>query len=272
MAIGAATLAGVLDGDLYVLNGTVALANNCTINGDIYADGNVTSNSASWHINARPSSESTGSITTNGYVTFSSNGGTSVAGAITAEGDITLSDNGTDTGTVGGGLTSNHNISVGSSWTTGTQTPNFPTDPVFNPTLEWLRAATQWIDLPASASWGTRQTGVCTMTPAQLVTLMATAGGPLVIDLTPCPNNAAPFTGAKLALSISNTTIQRDVVVLSPAGKKLEVALGRDGRWERPSVVPRPRRHGRTTTCRPAATATPRTSSTSADRLPLICE
>ena len=125
-----------------------------------------------------------------------------------------------------GALTSNHNIAVGSSWTTGTQTPNIPTDPVFNPTLEWLRAATQWIDLPASASWGTRQTGVCTMTPAQLITLMATAGGPLVIDLTPCPNNATPFTGAKLALSISNMTLRRDVVVLSPAGKKLEVALG----------------------------------------------
>lgn len=214
---------GLLDGDLYVLTGTVSISTGCVINGDINANGNVTSNGNDWHVNARPSSESTGSINTNGLVSLPSTGSNSVAGNIHAKGDVTLDGGGS--GTVTGTVTSRNAVNVNSSWVTGTRFPGSSADPVFVPTLAWLMAATQWIDLPASASWGTREPNVCTKTAAQLVSLISASGGPLVLDLTPCASNAAPFTGQKLALLFNNVTVNRDVVILSPANKKLEVKL-----------------------------------------------
>ena len=214
---------GLLDGDLYVLTGTVSISTGCRINGDVYANGNVTSNGNNWRIDARPSSESTGSITTNGLVSLPSTGSNSVAGNIHARGDVTLDGGGT--GVVGGSVTSRNAVNANASWTTGTQVPNSPSDPVFVPTLAWLMAATQWIDLPASASWGTREPNVCTKTAAQLVSLISVSGGPLVLDLTPCSNGAAPFTGQTLDLAMTNLTVNRDVVILSPANKRLKVNI-----------------------------------------------
>lgn len=214
---------GILDGDLYVLTGTVSLANGCVINGDIYSNGKVTSNSQSWHINPRPSSQSTGSVTTNGLVNLDSTGGTSIAGSINAKGDVTLGGNGT--GTVGGTVTSTNALpNVNSSWVTGAQSKSL-TDPVFTPTLAWLLAATQWIDLDASASWGSRYPTTCSMDSAELIAQISTAGPPLVVDFTPCPNNAPLFNGQNLGITIPNITVARDVVILSPAGKKFSVSL-----------------------------------------------
>ncbi len=216
---------GILDGDLYVLTGTVSISNGCTINGDIWANGNVTSTSNNWHINPGigVGNESTGSVTTNGLVDFTSNGGNCVSGSISAVGDVLLSGN--DIGTVGGTVTSRNDIDANESWTTGTQTENSLTDPVFVPTLEWLRAATQWIDIDAASSWGSRHPGTCSLSSAQLITLLETAGTPLVLDYTPCPNSATLFSGQKLVINVPNITLRRDVTILSPAGKKLEVSL-----------------------------------------------
>lgn len=203
---------GILDGDLYVLQGTTTFSNNCTVNGDIWSAGNVTSSSQNVKVN--------GDITTNGYVSMSSNGGALVDGSMFAKGNITLSNQGSSTASVTGGLTSRNTISVDNKWTvTGTQTPNSPTDPVFDPTLAWLMAATKWIDLD-NAGWGTKYTAtnVCTLSDAAIGTLISTAGTPLVLDYTSCGNGA-------VKLDLGNMTPKRDAVVIAKPGVRMEINL-----------------------------------------------
>lgn len=217
---------GILDGDLYVLQGTVNFANNCQVNGDIWSDGNVTSNSQAVKVR--------GDITTNGYVDISSNGGALLDGFINAKGNITLSDQGSTQASVTGSLTSRNSISVGSLWTApGTRTPNSPTDPVFEPTLEWLKAATKWIDLD-NTQWGTpySATNVCNLiktnpTPNPTIKqLVETPGSRLVLDFTGCGNSAVD-------ISFGNITPQRDVVMIAKPGVRMLVnvngTIGDDG-------------------------------------------
>ena len=64
---------GMLTGDLYVLERHRHPQHGCVINGDIYANGNVASTSQNWHVRARGTT-SAGNITTNGTVSFDSNG------------------------------------------------------------------------------------------------------------------------------------------------------------------------------------------------------
>lgn len=208
-------IGGLLDGDLYVLGGTTNFANNCTINGDVWSDGNVTSNSQAITVN--------GDITTNGYVAISSNGGAAINGSISSKGNLTLSDQGSAGAQVTGTLTSRNAISVGGQWTApGVQTPNSGTDPVFEPTLEWLRAATKWIDLD-NTGWGTKYTAtnVCNLLKNNpnptIASLISTAGAPLVLDFTSC-------SGA-VDISLSNLTVRRDVVMIAKPTERLLASL-----------------------------------------------
>ncbi|WP_127475542.1 hypothetical protein [Microbacterium sulfonylureivorans] len=215
---------GILDGDLYVLQGDTNFANNCQVNGDIWSNGNVTSNSQAIKVR--------GDITTNGYVDISSNGGALIDGFVTAKGNLTLSDQGSTQASVTGNLTSRNSISVGSKWTApGTRTPNSPTDPVFEPTLEWLRAATKWIDLD-NTGWGTvySATNVCNLirnNPNPTIKqLVETPGSRLVLDFTGCGNGAVDIT-------LGNVTPVRDVVMIAKPSVRLLVdvngTVGDDG-------------------------------------------
>jgi hypothetical protein len=215
------TQGALLTGDLYVLNGTVGFSNNCRVEGDIWASGNVESNSQTIAI--------TGSITTNGFVSLSSNGGATVGKDISAGGNVTLSDQGSSTATVGGNVTSKNTITTGSSWTvSGTQTPNGP-DPVFDPTLAWLKAATQWIDFTSSTNWGTKYTAtsVCNLVknnPNPTITsLLETPGAPLVLDFSSCTGSGSSAFAVDVALS--NLSLQRDAVIIAGSSASMSVNL-----------------------------------------------
>lgn len=208
-------IGGTITGDLYVLDGTTSFSNNCTVNGDIWSNGNVSNNSQAVTVN--------GDITTNGYASLTANGNTRVDGFISAKGNITLSNQGSSSAQVTGALTSQNSISVGSDWTVGgAQTPNSPTPPVFEPTLEWLKAATKWIDLD-NTGWGTKYTAtnVCNLiknNPSPTIgSLVATTGGPLVLDFTSC-------NGA-VNISLSNITVRRDVVMIAKPNERINVSV-----------------------------------------------
>lgn len=208
---------GILDGDLYVLQGAVNFANNCQVNGDIWANGNVTSNSQAIKVR--------GDITTNGYVDISSNGGALVDGFISSKGDLTLKNQGNDVGSVTGNLTSRNAISVGDKWTApGTKTQNSPTDPVFEPTLAWLKAATKWIDLD-NTGWGTAYSAatVCSLLSdmSALKTLLQTSGSRLVLDFTTCGGNGNP----SVSISFGNVDLKRDVVMIAKPSAVFSVQL-----------------------------------------------
>ena len=209
----ACNIDGTLTGDLYVLDGTTSFSNNCTVNGDIWSNGNVSNTSQAVTIN--------GDITTNGFASLTANGNTRVDGFINAKGDITLSNQGSSAAEVTGNLTSRNAINVGSDWTVGgTQTPNSPTDPVFEPTLAWLKAATKWIDLD-NTGWGTKYTAtnVCNSIKNNpnptLNSLVSVAGPPLVLDFTSC-NGAVD-------IALSGITVRRDVVMIGKPTERMNV-------------------------------------------------
>lgn len=218
---------GTLTGDLYVLNGNVSLSNNCIVNGDIWASGNVSSNSQSWQVNPRSGSTSAGNITANGAVSFDSNGNPKVGGFISAKGNVKLNATGGGTGTVGGSVTSKGTATVDSpAWTTGAVTSGSPSDPVFDPTLEWLRAATKWIDLDGASSWGTSAAINCNSdlqnansATAKVKPLLSAATTPLVLNFSACTKDV------KLDLT-GSVPVTRNVVVVSPKEQLLDVTLG----------------------------------------------
>ncbi|WP_133544368.1 hypothetical protein [Microbacterium sp. BK668] len=218
---------GTLTGDLYVLNGTVSLSNDCVVNGDIYASGNVSSNSQSWKVKARSGSTSAGNITTNGTVSFDANGNPTVAGYISAKGNIKLNATGGGSASVGGTVTTKGTAIVDSpAWTTGAVTQGSPSDPVFDPTLEWLRAATKWIDLDGASSWGTSAAINCASdlqnansATAKVKPLLSAGTTPLVLNFSACTKDV------KLDLT-GSVPVTRNVVVVTPKDQLLDVTLG----------------------------------------------
>lgn len=219
------TVDGTLDGDLYVLSGTVSMSNNCTIKGDIWSAGAVSSNSTGWKVTANARTGAHGDITTNGYVSFNSNGDPAVAGSISAKGTVTLKDAGSGAGKVGGTVTSMVGATVDTpAWTTGTITQNTGAAPTFVPPLDWLLQATKWLDLNNTSGWGTITPGDCSKlqnsgTASPYVTGLVGAGTtPLVLD----------FTGCTKAMDIkltSSAKLTRDVTIIVPPGQRMLVDL-----------------------------------------------
>ncbi|WP_345802272.1 hypothetical protein AAIB33_04025 [Microbacterium sp. AZCO] len=213
-------VSGILDGDLYVLSGNVSFSKQCTVNGDIWSNGNVTNNSQQVTI--------TGSVTTNGFASFTANGGTKIGKNISAKGQVTLSNQGSDVGTVGGSISSRNSVTVGSNWTvTGPVTQNSTTDPVFDPTLAWLKAATKWIDLD-NTGWGTKYTAtnVCDLiknNPSPTITsLLEAAGTRLVFDFTSCSLGNG---NESVTIALGNVNLARDAVFIVKPTTTLTVNL-----------------------------------------------
>lgn len=225
---------GTLTGDLYVLSGTVTLSTGCVINGDIYANGNVASTSQDWHVKAR-GTISAGNVTTNGTVSLDSNGGASIAGLISAKGQIKLNQTGVGTATVGGTVTSTLGAAgtivdvaadTGSpGWITGAVTAAAGALPVFDPTLDWLKAATKWIDLDGGSGWGTPTPTSCSdlqnenSLTAIVKPLLGAGTTPLVLNYSSCNKDV------KLDLT-GSVPVTRDVVVIAPKDQLLDVTLG----------------------------------------------
>ncbi|MDW4572235.1 hypothetical protein R8Z57_05515 [Microbacterium sp. M3] len=214
-----------LTGDLYVLRGNVEFSNDCTLQGDIWSDGYVKNGSKNVTV--------TGSITTNGYVALTANGATSVGKDINARGDVDLTDQGNNAATVGGNITSRGDIDTGGNWTvTGTQSELVPGyAPTFEPTLDWLRAATKWIDLSNASNWGTAYSGACDLfknnPPTTITNLLQTAGSKLVLDLTACSSKNGNGQES-FKIELDNVDLQRDAVIIVKPSAIMNVSLKGD--------------------------------------------
>lgn len=203
---------GTLNGDLYVLEGSVSLSNDCTINGNVWSEGDVTSNSKTVTIN--------GHITTNGGVQISANGGAAIDGSITAKGAVALTNQGSADAQVTGDITSRGTITAESRWTvSGAQTPESISDPVFEPSLDWLRSASRWIDLD-NTDWGQpyTETDVCSLSNASIASLVSIDGEPLVLDFTTCD-------AGTVDVDLSSVIVGRDVVMIAAPSAKLNASV-----------------------------------------------
>ncbi len=154
---------GTLDGDLYVTRGKATFSRDCTVYGDVWTYGNV--DGSAQRINISGNVKAGGVNATGGTVSadvkFTSNGtviGTAAnpdTGAIEATGNIDLTDTGSTDGHVWGGLTAGGTITVGSKWIldpSPTPSPSTPPPP-FEPTLEFIRSITAWMDLDEASDW-----------------------------------------------------------------------------------------------------------------------
>ncbi len=217
---------GTLTGDLYVLAGYTKFSTDCTIQGDVWSSGYVENGSKNAQIS--------GSITTNGYVSLSANGATSVGKDINAKGQVTLSNQGNNTASVGGTIKSAQTPSVGTKWTVGgVSNPTIAAipgyTPTFEPTLDWLKAATKWIDLNNASNWGASPS-TNYPTPCNLLAnnanptfkqVLETAGNRVVFDFTNCGGNGQ----VTIDIALANAALVRDAVFIVKAGAKMKVAL-----------------------------------------------
>lgn len=208
--------AGTINGDLYVVSGNAGFSSGCTVNGNVYVSGNVDLSSQNIKI--------TGSIQAGGNVTGSSNGvtvgdGAAGDGNISAGGSVTLSNTGSTLGKVTGSITAASTITVGSQWTvTGTKSPNTAFTP-FNPTMAWVYSATAWVDLDASSNWNPSvSVNPCSLTNAQVTSLLSAATTSLMLDYTQCSGNRADIT-------LNAGSITRDAVFIVPTAARMNVSI-----------------------------------------------
>lgn len=218
--------AGTLTGDLYVLVGYTKFSKDCVIEGDVWSNGYVQNGSQSAAI--------TGSITSNGYVSLTANGSTSVGKDVNAQGQVTLTNQGNNPASVAGTINSRYAPIVGTKWTVGgvanptiAAIPGYT--PTFEPTLEWLKAATKWIDLNNSSNWGASPSTTYS-TPCGLLgnspsttfqSLLETTGNRLVLDFTNCGGNGQ----VTIDIAIANAALARDAVFIVKPSAKMKVAL-----------------------------------------------
>jgi len=219
------TVGGTLDGDLYVLSGTVAMSNDCTIKGDIWAAGSVSSNSTGWKVTANSRTGAHGDITTNSYVSLDSNGDPLIEGRIAAKEQIDLRAAGGGHGKVGGTVTSKVSADVDPlGWTTGEVPEPTGVDPTFVPPLDWLLQATKWLDLDNTSGWGAITAGDCNAlknsadASTYISALLGADTAPLVVDFTGCAK------AVTLELTAS-ANVTRDAVILVAPGQRMSVML-----------------------------------------------
>ncbi|GAA2883362.1 polymer-forming cytoskeletal protein [Microbacterium esteraromaticum] len=213
---------GTINGDLYVTNGSVNLSRDCTVNGSIWAHENV--NGASQLVKV------TGEVRAAGNITFTSNGSvlgkappTPVgSGNLLAGGSIDLTNTGATDGRVYGNVSATGSINVGSKWVvSGSQTTAAPS-PVFDPTLAFIKSVTSWIDLDETSSWNVAPVSACTKTSAEIISLLSTGPTtPIALDYRGCSSVSTDIT----LTGPSSVALNKDVVFLAPAGKRMNLTL-----------------------------------------------
>jgi len=225
---------GTINGDLYVVEGNMSLSKDCTINGSAYVFGTAKSNSQSAKV--------TGLLKTGGDVEFTSNGNSQVGspavapatgpgtGGIESSGNINLTGN-SGAGRAYGIIRTNKAFSKSGNWTVSGTPEQGPTVtiPDFDPALSVVKKLTAWIDLDGSSLWNALPpsatnppaTNVCTMTAAQLTTLLSTASSDrTIIDYRLCTG-----FGNHVYVTINSVTVRRDVVFIFPATKRMDVSF-----------------------------------------------
>lgn len=222
---------GTLDGDLYVTRGSATFSRDCTVIGDVWTYGDVDGSSQRINITGNVKA---GGITSTGStfiadVTFTSNGtviGTEAdaeTGAIEATGDIDLTNTGSTDGHGWGDLTAGGTITVGNKWVidpTATRSPSTMPAP-FDPSLEFIREITAWIDLDQASDWGTTPIVGCGLSSGALIALLG--GGdtdPIALDYTSCGSPNIDIT-----LPSGNHTLTRDAVFILPPTKVANIRL-----------------------------------------------
>ncbi|MGN6219871.1 MAG: hypothetical protein ACTHNQ_10215 [Microbacterium sp.] len=211
---------GTINGSLYVTRGSVTLSRACVINGNVWARDDVDASSQQVQV--------TGDVKLGRDLKATSNGsifGTSTSGGnIEAGGKITLTDTGSTTGKVYGKLTAGGQISVGSKWTVGSQAPAGTPIPAFQPSLEFIRSITQWIDLDENSGWNLAGAPInaCSLSSSQL-TAKLTDGGttPIMLDFRACTTS---HTDISLG-GMSSNVVTKDAIFLAPPGKTMNVSL-----------------------------------------------
>ncbi|WP_194395688.1 hypothetical protein [Microbacterium atlanticum] len=201
-----------IDGDLWVLRGSVRVTGPCEVTGSIYAYGLVEVKNKD--------------LVVGGDI-------------ITETGDIDLTPN---SATIGGSLYSGRNVILTKDGTVGvdikargTITSPFPAGwkkpdgtaiprtagapvPTFTPTLTQVFDATAWIELGDWSSWATDaeyKTGLCSAGDQK--PFIESTGTRVVFDLTGC--------GSSVKVAPGSVSVKRDVLYLVPAASQMDLEL-----------------------------------------------
>ncbi|MFE4725374.1 hypothetical protein [Microbacterium sp. NPDC056736] len=222
---------GTLVGDLYVTRGTATFSRDCTVHGDVWSYGDVDASSQRVTVdgNVKAGGVDLTGTTVTANVKFTSNGsmiGTSAdpdSGMIEATGTIDLTDTGSTDGHVWGNMIAGGAINVGAKWVvdaTATKTPT-TAPPAFNPSLEFIRSVTAWMDLDSASGWGSTPINACSLTAAQFRDLLTTGtSAPLVLDYRTCtPSHSA------VTFPSGTTTLAKDVAFLIAPAKILDINI-----------------------------------------------
>ena len=233
---------GTLDGDLYVTRGRAIFNRDCTVVGDVWSYDDVDGSSQRINItgNVKAGGVTSTGTTVSADVTFTSNGtviGTETdpeTGSIEATGNIDLTNTGSTDGRGWGNLLAGGLISVGDKWSidpTATRIQSTPPPP-FDPTLEFIRAITAWMDLDKSSGWGATSIVACDLTPAQIVATLTTGGTDAVVfDYSSC---SSVHTNVTIPSGIH--TLNKDAAFILPAGKVANISIAGNLRNDRQIV------------------------------------
>ena len=213
---------GTINGSLYVTRGSVTLSRACVVNGNVWARDDLDASSQQINVTGNVKVGRDAKFTSNGTVLGTPSGG----GNVEAGGKITLTDTGSN-GHIFGKLTAGGLISVGTKWVVdGGVNPVGTPVPDFDPDLEFIRTITQWIDLDSNSGWntGTPVDG-CSLSANQLTAKLTDgATTPMMIDFRSC---SASQTNIDLG-GASTNAVTKDAIFLAPAGKKMNVSLGKN--------------------------------------------
>lgn len=219
---------GTLDGDLYVTRGDATFSRDCTVYGDVWTRDGVDGSAQRINItgNVKTGGVGPSGSTVTANVSFTSNGtviGTASdpeTGAIEATGAINLTNTGSTNGNVWGDMTAGGAITIGDKWVidpSATQSPA-TAPPPFDPTLEFIREITAWMDLDRASDWGVPPTPACALTPTDLKALLAGDTSPVLLDYTSCG-------GSNIDVTLLGGAVNRDAAFLLPPNKVANISL-----------------------------------------------
>jgi hypothetical protein len=224
---------GTLDGDLYVTRGIADFSRACTVLGDVWTYGNVNGSAQQINVtgNVKAGGVDQSGATVPADVTFTSNG-TSIGteadpgtGAIEASRNINLTDTGSTDGHVWGGLTAGGTISVGSKWVLDSSPTPSPSTapPAFEPTLEFIRSITAWMDLDEASDWGVAAPiSACSLTPSGIMSELTDGdSSPVMFDFRACGSVTSDITLEGAAANV----ITKDAIFIAPAGKRMNLSF-----------------------------------------------
>ncbi|MBW9094080.1 hypothetical protein JNB62_10330 [Microbacterium jejuense] len=222
---------GTLNGDLYVTRGTATFSRDCTVLGDVWTYGDV--DGSSQRITITGNVKAGGAVTGGTHpadVTFTANGttiGTSAdpdSGKIEASRNISLTNTGSTDGHVWGDMTAGGTISVGSKWVVDPTAVRSPSTapPAFDPTLEFIRTVTAWMDLDRASGWSASPVVACSLTSADIMSRLTAAGSadPVVFDYTGCSS-----VHTNVTLPTGSYDLLRDAAFLMPPAKVSNITV-----------------------------------------------